>query len=83
MQIWLLQDEQWARPVILAQAALSRLGETCSGKTLARTRALAQAEGLSLSVAPSCLGERRSPKRERVGARGVSLQCSLKEGPYF
>jgi len=42
-----LQDEQWARPVILAQATRSRLGETCREQTLARARALAQAEGLS------------------------------------
>jgi len=53
MEIWLLQDEQWSRPVILAQVTLSRLGETCSGQTLARARALAQVEGLSLSEAPS------------------------------
>jgi len=72
-----------ARLIILAQATLSRLGETCRGQTLARARALAQAEGLSLSEALSCLGERHSPKRERVWARGVSLQCSLSEGPHL
>ena len=38
-------------------------------------------EGLSLSEVLSRSGERRSPKRERVGAQGVSLQCSLSEGP--
>jgi len=43
----LLQDEQWARPVILAQAARSRLRETCREQNPARARALAQAEGLS------------------------------------
>jgi len=64
----LLQDEQWARPVILAQATLSRLGETCRGQTLACARALAQAEGFSLSEVLSRSSERRSPKRERVGA---------------
>jgi len=36
-----------ARPVILAQATRSRLGETCREQTLARTRALAQVKGLS------------------------------------
>jgi len=79
----LLQDEQWARPVILAQATLSHLGETCRGQTLARARALAKAEGHGLSGVPSRLGERRSPKRGRVGARGVLLQCSLSEGPHI
>jgi len=78
-----LQDEQWARPVILAQATLSRLGETWRGQTLARARALAQAEGLSLSEVLSRSGERRSLKRERVGAWGVSLQCSLSDGPHL
>jgi len=83
MKIWLLQDDQWAIPVILAQATLSRLGETRRGQTPARARALAQAEGLGLSEIPSRSSERRSPKRERVGAQGVSLQCSLSEGPHF
>ena len=83
MKIQLLQDEQWARPVILAQATLSHLGETCRGQTLARARALAKAEGHGLSGVPSRLGERRSPKRGRVGARGVLLQCSLSEGPHI
>ncbi|QCD91195.1 hypothetical protein DEO72_LG4g2159 [Vigna unguiculata] len=38
-----------ARPVILAQATRSRLGETCREQTLARTRALAQARDARLS----------------------------------
>jgi len=36
-----------ARPIVLIQATLSCLGETCKKQTLARARALAQAEGLS------------------------------------
>ncbi|QCD95707.1 hypothetical protein DEO72_LG6g402 [Vigna unguiculata] len=69
-----------ARPVILAQATLSRLGETCRGQTLARARALAQAEGLSLSEALSRSGERHSSKRECVGAQGPLSRSGLSEG---
>jgi len=44
-----IADAGWtvAWPVILAQAAWSRLGGTCRQQTPAHARALAQAEGLS------------------------------------
>jgi len=44
-----IADAGWtvAWPVILAQAARSRLGETCREQTPAPARALAKAEGLN------------------------------------
>ncbi|QCD86519.1 hypothetical protein DEO72_LG3g1042 [Vigna unguiculata] len=54
-----------AKPVILAQATRSRLGETCREQTLARARALAQADGLSF---------------ERVAAWARDLTFGLRVG---
>jgi len=44
-----IADAGWtvAWPVILAQAARSRLGETCREQTPARARALVQTKGIS------------------------------------
>jgi len=63
-----------AKPDVFAQATLSRLGETCRNRSKLAFELSFKQRALVLSEVLSRSGERGSPKRERVGAWGTSLQ---------
>jgi len=73
--------KQWRETRVLAQAGLPRPGEICRIRQI-HTQSLAQAESSRLSEA-SRLGERGSPKRERV--RTLARRCSFqpRQGTLF